>query len=255
MWTYLFGPIFAVFPAPWRIALPGVAEVQWGMAATISGLAELVSALAALMYWYSYAMTARVGNGVAMALSGKMGPGVAPQEIGAVALAIWATHPLTWLLAYVGSEGALRLCAGAFAGSAYGILPLYLIDKIVIAPFQRRTPKAANMGMTVRGNVSSYAGAIRERITKATLPEVPDEIRISKSASGEILEIHASRRKVDWTPPRVVRYLDNYYRLEEEASGPGSRPFRYQLRRLPVGVPGRTVLLYAPLDAVIRTAG
>ncbi|MBZ5659918.1 MAG: hypothetical protein LAO08_05870 [Acidobacteriia bacterium] len=254
MLTYLFGPILATLPAPWRRALPWFAEIPWGKAAALSGLAELLSALVALMYWYSYAMTAWVGNAVAVGLTGQNGPEVSPQAIGGVALMIWATHPLTWLLGFAGIEGSLRLCAGAFAGSPCGILPLYLIDKIVIGPFRRRNPAMANAGGGIRNNVSSYAGAIREKITLATLPEVPDEIRTRNTASAEILEIFGSRRKPGWTPPRVVRYLDSYYSLEEESSGSGSRPFRYRLRRLPTGVPGRTVLLYAPADAVIRNA-
>jgi hypothetical protein len=102
------------------------------------------------------------------------------------------------------------------------------------------------------GNVSSYAGAIRERIRTARLPEVPDELYFTKNESGEILEICASRRKQDWTPPRVVRYLDTYYRLESDSSTAGARPFRYRLRRLAAGVPGRTVLIYAPVDPVVH---
>src|SRR6266566_9626061 len=54
------------------------------------------------------------------------------------------------------------------------------------------------------------------------------------------------------TPPRTVRYQDTYYRLEAASLGERPRPFHYTLRRLPVGVPGRTVLLYTPADAVIR---
>ena len=79
-----------------------------------------------------------------------------------------------------------------------------------------------------------------------------DELCFRKSALENILEIRASRRKQDWTPPRIVRYQDSYYRLEADSIGPPPRPFLYTLRRLPVGVPGRTVLLYAPFDVVIK---
>lgn len=75
---------------------------------------------------------------------------------------------------------------------------------------------------------------------------------LKPSDEGEILEIHASRMKQDWTPPRIVRYDDAYYRLERFSRGVGSRPFVYHLRRLSAGVPGRTVLLYQPEEAVIR---
>jgi hypothetical protein len=251
MRTYLFGPIIAFLPKPWRQSLPFAEGVHWGRATAISGFVEAAVALAALMEWYSFAMSKWIGNGVGVALSGKMGTEVRLQDIGGAALIIWWMHPLTLLLAYCGFEGAVRLCAGAFGGSSCGILPLFLADKIVFGPF-RRSKRAALDGADRGGNVSSYAGAIRERVRTARLAEVPDELCFSKSESGEILEVCACRRKQDWTPPRVVRYLDHYYRLEADSSAGGARPFRYRLRRLAAGVPGRTVLLYAPPDAVIR---
>jgi hypothetical protein len=250
MLTYLIGPIIAIFPEPWRESLPYTEDVQWQRATAISGFAEAALALVALMYWYSYAMSTWVGNGVGGALSGKMGPEVRIQDIGGAALIIWWMHPVTWLLVYFGLEGAVRLFAGAFGGNACGTLPLFLADKIVFGPFRRRKNEPDAVG-----SVSSYAGAIRERMRAASLPEVPDELFFTKNESGEILEIHACRRKQDWTPPRVVRYLDGFYRLESESSASGARPFRYCLRRLAAGVPGRTVLLYAPPDPIIRNAG
>jgi len=36
---------------------------------------------------------------------------------------IWATHPLTWLLAYAGVEGSVRLVGAAFTETNLGILP------------------------------------------------------------------------------------------------------------------------------------
>jgi hypothetical protein len=93
---------------------------------------------------------------------------------------------------------------------------------------------------------------VRERVTVAMLPMVADELWFRKKGSEEILEIHSCRRKENWNPPRVVRYLDGYYRLETDSLGSAPRPFHYLLRRLPVGVPGRTVLVYSPPDAVIK---
>ncbi len=253
MWTYLIGPIIAFFPEAWRKALPFADDVQWPRATAISGLVEALLGLAALMYWYSYAMSAWVGNGVSGALAGKMGPEARVQDIGGAALLVWAMHPVTWAIGYAGLEGAVRLCAGAFGGNSCAILPLYLVDKIVLVPFRRNQNHkltAANQG----GTVTSIASAVRERVRAASQAEVPDELHFSKDESAEILEIHACRRKPDWTPPRVVRYLDNYYRLETDSSAGGPRPFRYRLRRLAAGVPGRTVLLYAPPDPVIRNS-
>src|ERR1700722_3413067 len=251
MWTYLFGPIFSIFPVSWRRSLPFAKKTEWERATAISGFTESVFALVALMYWYFYAMSTWVGNSVSVAISGKMGPEVRPQDIGGAALIVWWMHPVTWLLGYFALEGVVRLCAGAFGGSSCGILPLYLVDKIVFGPFRRRKYGTSE----TRGNVTSFAGAVRDRIREAKLPEVPDELCFTKNESGDILEIRACRRKQDWTPPRTVRYLDGYYRLEADSSTGEARPFRDQLRRLAAGVPGRTVLLYAPADIVIRNAG
>ncbi len=252
MLTYLFGSILALFPKPWRALLPFREKVNWERATAISGLGEAVLALAALMRWYAYEMTIMVNNGASYALSGKLGRDVPIQYVGGAALFIWWMHPLTWLFVYVGLEGLFRLCAGAFGGNSCGILPLYLADKIIPSPFRRGKRGTAEASEDLRGNLSSYAGAIRERIQAATIRECPDEHHYLKDSAGEILEVRASRRKQDWTPPRIIRYLDAYYRLEDEASGSGSYPFRYRLRRLGAGVPGRNVLVYAPADPVIR---
>jgi hypothetical protein len=86
----------------------------------------------------------------------------------------------------------------------------------------------------------------------ARTTQVQDELSFRKSGADEFLEICASRRKDDWNPPRVVRFEDNYYRLEAAAVGSGPRPFRYTLRRLSAGVPGRSVVIYAPPEVIVR---
>src|SRR5260370_1622868 len=72
MWTYLLGPIFAIFPTPCRTSLPFAKEVHWGRATAISGFAEAALALVSMMYWYSYAMSVWVGNGVSAVLDVKI---------------------------------------------------------------------------------------------------------------------------------------------------------------------------------------
>jgi hypothetical protein len=134
-----------------------------------------------------------------------------------------------------------------------GILPLFLLDKVFVTAFRRRGPKNMSAAAKLPGN-SSLLGVLREKALTASLPVVSDELCFRKSATENILEIRASRRKQDWTPPRIVRYQDSYYRLEADSLGAAPRPFLYTLRRLPAGVPGRTVLLYSPSDAVIKDA-
>jgi len=137
------------------------------------------------------------------------------------------------------------LVGAAFTEANLGIFPLFLVDKIIRKLSGHSEPSAAKSAGFSEGNLSSYAGAIREKAI-LRLPQVPDELFLSGSGSDEMLEIRASRRKTDWNPPRTVRYQDAFYRLEACADGAPPRPFRYTLRKLSAGVMGRTVLIYSP---------
>lgn len=255
MWTYFPGPLLAILPKRWREALPTSGFVNWAHATAISGVAEAVAALAVLSYWYSYAMSTWVGRGVDTALNGaltgKSRPEVRPQDIGGVALIVWASHPLTWLIAYFGLEGALRLGA-ALTGTGCGTLPFFAIDKLFLLVFGRRETSPLH-DAAATGGLQATAGGVRELIAGSGRA-VADEICLKRDGAEEILEICASRKKDGWDPPRTVRYLESYYRLESASMAGRPRPFRYVLRRLPVGVPGRSVLLYSPLDAVVKEA-
>jgi hypothetical protein len=224
--------------------------VNWRRATVLSGFAEAAIALASLLFWYSYYMNLLVSNGVDSAISGKMG-GATDQAIGFTALVIWATHPLTWLIAYAAVEGSVRLVGAAFTETNLGVLPLFIVDKIYLKISGRSAPSAAKAAGYSEGNLSSYASAIREKAILNKLPQVPDELLIRRDGPEEILEIRACRRKVDWNPPRTVRYLDSFYRLEASADGMPPRPFRYTLRKLSAGVMGRTVLVYSPEEAPV----
>ena len=249
MWTYFLGPFLSVFPRRWREALPFARCVNWARATAISGVAESTAALIVLAYWYSYAMNTWVGHGVEAALNGNSGPELRPQDIGGVALIVWASHPLTWLIGYFGLEGALRVGV-ALTGSGLGTLPFFLIDKTLSLLFGARAPKPLSEA-GLANPLSSAAAGVRAEIAAAGLRSVSDELSLKRDGPDEILEICACRKKEGWDPPRTVRYQDAYYRLEAASLGKRPRPFRYILRRLPVGVPGRTVLLYDPTDAVI----
>ncbi len=161
---------------------------------------------------------------------------------------IWATHPLTWLIAYAGVEGSVRFLGAAFTETDLGILPLFLLDKIIGKFSGRSEPSLAKAAGYSQANFSSFFGAIRE---KALVKGLPDELCFSGSVPDELLEIRACRRKADWNPPRTVRFQDSYYRLEALSGGSAPRPFRYTLRKLPAGVMGRTVLVYSPGDAPV----
>jgi hypothetical protein len=249
--TYLLGPFLALLPRRWRNLLPFGEGVEWHRATVISAFAESAIALASLMYWYSYYMELLVERGLDAAITGKLPTGVTDHAIGFTGLIVWATHPLTWLIAFAGIEGAVRLVGAAFTENNLGSFPLFLADKIFLILTGQSQPSAAKSAGYKEGNLSSYARAIREKAVFKTLPEVPDELFISGTGPDEMLEIRACRRKEDWNPPRTVRYHDTFYRLEAYSDGMPPRPFRYTLRKLSAGVMGRTVLVYKPLEAPV----
>jgi hypothetical protein len=146
----------------------------------------------------------------------------------------------------------VRLVSAAFSENNLGILPLFAVDKVIGLVTGRGRREAAATLKGAQGNVSSYFGAIGEKILVGRLPVVPDEICSVRNEKEEIMEIRACRRKEDWIPPRVVRYQNDFYRLEGSSRGSASRPFLYTLRRLSAGVPGRSVLLYSPEAPVLR---
>jgi hypothetical protein len=248
--TYLLGPFLALLPRRWRSSLSFSDGVNWRHATVLSGFLEAAIALIGTMFWYSYYMQFLVDRGLDAAITGKV-PNVTDHEIGFTALVIWATHPLTWLLAFAGIEGAVRLVGAAFTESNYGIFPLFFVDKIFGAVTGRNKREAAAGQYGLKENLHSYVGAIREKAMAHRTELVPDELYFTGEAPDEILEIRACRRKQEWSPPRTVRYLENFYRLEACASGAPPRPFRYTLRKLSAGVMGRTVLVYSPEESPV----
>jgi hypothetical protein len=231
MLGFLLGTFVALLPKRWRCSLALLPSADGRVPSILSGLAEFLVAVAAMLYWYSYSVTTWVSRGLDLALAGKAGPGVNEQEIGFMAIFIFATHPLTWLIAYFAVEGSVRLVAAAFAESGLGILPLFVLDQIFLK---------------ITGPRGPYVGAIREKVRVSLTAGIPDELCVSTEGAEEFLEICASRRKPDWTPPRTVKYQDTFYRLEDSSTGSAPRPYRYRLRRLSAGVMSRTVLVYRP---------
>ncbi|MGB6686006.1 MAG: hypothetical protein WBH24_20305 [Candidatus Acidiferrum sp.] len=253
MWTYLLGPFLSLLPQRMRKAVPFSRAVHWRPAAILSGLAESILALGALMYWYWYSMSTTLSRLSDLALAGKTAPGTTDHDLGTAALLIWATHPLTWAIVFFGIEGMVRTCA-AFTDIVLGIFPLYLIEKVYSTVFRWGESKSPHAEKFSQSHVSSYVGAIRDKVATAKPSLVADELLVIKNGPEEFLEIHAGRAKLEWNPPRTVRFEDRSYRLEECSRGPAPRPFIYKLRRLPAGVPGRTVLIYSPDEEPVKTS-
>lgn len=250
MWILLFGPIFALLPRRWRRALPFHDAVHWHSAAVVSGLVESLVAIGALIVWYSYSVTTWVSRMLDNALSQSAPTGITDHEVGFAGLLIVATHPLTWLIAFFVVEGAVRACGG-ITDNILGVFPLYVLAKLSGKLRGYEEPLPPGTPQFEKSHVASYVGTMHDKVMTSRLAKIPDELFFSNSNSEELLDIHASHAKADWEPPRVVRYEDRYYRLEAAVRGSGPRPFIYKLRRLPAGVPGRTVLIYAPDDVPI----
>lgn len=182
-----------------------------------------------------------VNAGVDSALTGKLGPGVTDQEIGGVSFVVMATHPVTWLLAFFVVEGAVRLCAAAFAESPVASLPLAMVGWAA----QLFLAKEERAGEALKRNAQSFGAAMKERMLESRAKDVVDELNYHRNGAEEFLEIRASRKKEEWVAPKVVRVDEVYYRLEEAGVGRGARPFWYRLRRLTAGVAGRSVIFYS----------
>lgn len=222
--------------------MPMAARVEWERAAAASGLLESALAIVGMGYWYMRAMAAMISEGTESAMLGKFGRDVSEHQIAGVALIVFATHPLTWVLVYAFAEGAVRLFGAAFIEEVRGTLPLYLLERTVF--LAAHPGEAKPMAREFRRHILAAIQGVRERAMVARLENLPDELRYTRSAAEEILEIWASRRKQDWVAPKIVRVDETYYRLEESSVEKGARPFRYRLRRLEAGVPGRSVILY-----------
>lgn len=241
LWDVLIGPFLAFLPLRWRKRLPNAGELDWTRAGTMSGMYEMAGAIVALGYWYMYEMNLRIAQILNGQETGTVHVGLTEHQIQGAALTVFALSPLTWFLFYLFFEGAVRLCGAAFAGNPLGSFPLYLTERLV---FWIKKPQEARVSQRVRQHARSFTVAIRERLMVARLAPLPDEVVLGHDGDDELLDIRACRRKEDWIAPKVVRVGDNYYRLEDTSVSTGPRPFFYRLRRLPAGVPGRTVLVY-----------
>ena len=240
LWTYVAGPILALLPARWRGGW-GQERVRWEAAGTVSGIAEMIAAVTGMGYWYMHEMTRRIAQIMELAGGGKLGQGLDEHQIQGAALTLLWMSPVTWILLYFFTEGAVRLCAAAFTGEVYGSFPLWTVARVFIGG---RKPQGGRIGGTVKVNAKLIAEGVRESVMAATRSNSEDELKFGKDGGDEVLEIWASQKKADWEPPKTVRVDESFYRLEETRVGKGPRPFQYRLRKVSAGVMGRTVIQY-----------
>jgi hypothetical protein len=94
------------------------------------------------------------------------------------------------------------------------------------------------------------ARELRLRYQIRKLPLVADETSLREDADGQILEVRSCRPKPAWATGRLVFFDGNYFRIEQIEEELASRPFVFRLRRLPAGVPSRSVLQYSPEEVL-----
>jgi hypothetical protein len=245
-WTYIVGPFAALLPAPWRKLFPNGLRLDWERAATVSGFLEMVAAVVGLGFWYMFDVTRRMSQITDALASGQITTGLNEHQVAGSVLTIFYMNVLTWILLYFFFEGAVRLCGAAFAENVLGTTPLFVLERILFLIWNRKTVKPWEV---VTQNAKSFVQSLREREMVATLEQVPDELHYSTGGPDGMLEIWASRRKLEWVPPKIVRVDESFYRLEDSTVEQPPRPFHYRLRHLEAGVSGRNVLLYKTSDS------
>jgi hypothetical protein len=248
MWIarLLYAVGLALLPRHWRPARLPDEFTPWVPAAILSGMAEAILAVIGLVYWYSHTVTRWAAGALDSGLNNGPTADIDPHVLGLTAFAVWCLHPLTWLVAGFFIEGLVRIVAAVASEQVLPLWPLGLADWIY-AKYSRRPPEGD--ALHVPGGKEQLRSLIQSTSAAAKtirLAEVADHLVESDDRGESILEIHSCRRKDEWHPPKVVRILDSYYRLESIANGPRPYPFVYRLRRLSAGVPGRNVLQYEP---------
>jgi hypothetical protein len=239
-WDFLIGPVLTLLPAFLRKRIASEANVDWNRAGMVSGIYEMLAAVIGLGYWYMFEMNLRMGQILTLQINQPSDHGLTEHQVSGAALLFFYLHPLTWLLFYFFFEGAVRMLGAGFSENVLGSLPFWLISR----PFLWGKPRDPRSLPTARQNARSIAASVREKVLVIGRKELPDELESSNRDGEEFLEIRASHKKDDWVAPKTVRVGDTYYRLEQTSVTTGDHPFLYRLRKLPAGVPGRTVILY-----------
>lgn len=127
-----------------------------------------------------------------------------------------------------------------------------LDSREIVRGLEQYDPQEVLRSESEPGAFVTVLRVLRDRFRVARLPLVDDEVRAGAGGSRDLLEVRSCRPKPDWHISRLVRFEDGYYRVESCGRAKGPRPFLFSLRKLPAGVPGRSVLIYSPNDPFAR---
>ena len=125
MWAYLAAPVLVLLPERWRQNAGFAAPMPWCVASFTCGVAQAVSGLAALVWWYSYSVENWAQNLMTHAVETQSAvAGLGPHEFGVLALTVVAASPVTWLIVVWSVEGIVRVLAAAVTEEVFATLPL-----------------------------------------------------------------------------------------------------------------------------------
>ncbi len=162
-------------------------------------------------------------------------------------------HPLA-----IGYEREFFQVAGESHAPATSARPhVYLLKRAhpgeALRGLEHYDPEDVLRGESEPGFFGIVYGELRRRWHVRRAPLVPDGVRETIGHEGSGLQVRSCRPKSEWTQGRLVRYENSYYRIESSRTNRPPRPFVFTLRKLPAGVPSRSVLLYSP-DEPFQTA-
>jgi len=271
-------PIAVLLPARWRAHSSFVPPTSWRVASFICGLAQCITGLAALVWWYSYSVANWAQTVVSHATeTQKSLSEMKPHEAGLLGLALVATNPITWVILAWCIEGLVRILAVAITEEVFATLPLALIAGAIslFRPVRAENPGLRGSASGNAGDASlddspahSFANFLRRGLAERTHARVPDHITRLKDIDADLLRIRASHTKPDWEPGRLVLIDGDFYRIDNFSERHGAaaltaimdndglphthtlapdahpRPFVYLLRHLSAGIVTRHTLHY-----------
>lgn len=193
-----------MLPRRWRVKALATVPVQVGPAATLSGILETAIAIASLVVWYSIYVTLAAG---AVQHSSAAIPDQSANRIGMFAIVWFWLNPVRWVVVYFVFEGTARFLAGLATGEAYGIAPLWALERI--------------WRLTER----------RRQNARTEPPLVADEITPGDGTCD--MKIASCRSKFDWKYPFTIRYAGAYFQVIASVNlGAGPRPHIYSFAAL-----------------------
>ena len=220
--TYLLGPFYALLPRPWRAVVYRGSQQLLARAAFISGILECLVSAFAITVWY-LAFFNMLGDGsLHSVLPAIQGSSFSWEIVAQAGFSRFLVHPITWIILYLGFEGAVRTLTALASNETMGTLPLWALERIY--------------------------RAIKAGRRLSQIPLVPDEITGGRSFD---LQIASCRPRRDWKYPFTIRYGGAYFQvIAEKFISAGPRPHIYSFQRLPAGEIASGLQEYDPKDVL-----